>query len=196
MSLIRNIAVSVVLIGICPILALPATLTKQQQEIIEHIDSLNTQFDPDLLKAIAWLESHMTQFNADGATFVDGSLNRKLGRVSHDCGVFQLNEDTLKKAGLTKKQIKRCKTDANFNIDVGVSILEGKGIYIKNLQRQKKRWAKIVKKNNLKGMSDLDIQILAYNSVQKDHSYVRLIKKYKEEKPWEQLLIVQNSIKN
>jgi len=163
------------------------SLTAQQREISDYIGSLQTQFDPDLLRAIAWLESHMTQFNKNGTTFVDGSLNRKLGRGSHDFGVFQLNEDTLKKAGLTKKQIKHCKTDANFNIDVGIAILEGKGLYIAKLKKQKKRWAKIVKKNDLKGMSVIDMELLFYNGVQKDHAYIKLINKYKEEKPWGKL---------
>lgn len=163
-----------------------AELTKQQQQINDYIDQLPEQhYDKDLIKAIGWVESNFTQFNKNGTTFTDGSLNRLTGKVSHDFGVFQLNEVTLRKAGFTEKQIKRCKTDANFNINVGISILEGKGIYIKNLQKKKHRWHKIVKKNALKGMSELDMVILAYNGIQKDKIYLKLVRKALAEKPWQ-----------
>ena len=180
-----QISVLVTLIGLCPIMASANPLTRQQKLINGYIDQLkiNTPFTKDEVKAIAWVESTFTQFNKNGTPFTDGSLNRGTGRISHDVGVFQLNEDTLKGYKLTKKQIHRVKTDANFNVCMGLSVLEGKLAYVKRLKASKK-WPKIQKKYGLKGLTDEEIAILFYNGAQKNHIYLRLVKQALKSHPW------------
>ena len=166
-------------------------LTKQQKQINEYIDTINSPFS-SYLKGICWVESNFTQFNKDGTTFVDGSLQRSTGQVSHDTGAFQLNETTLKEYGLTDKQILKVKRNTRFNILIGVSVLEGKYRYVQQLKKQK-NWKKLVKKYHLKGMSDTDLTILAYNGFSKGkktsngtwhHLYVDLVKQALKAHPW------------
>ena len=167
-------------------------LNKQQKQIIECIDSINSPYPTDLIKGICWVESNLTQFNKDGTTFTDGSLNRETGKISHDFGAFQLNEDTLKAHGLTAKQINKVKKNTKFNILIGISVFEGKYAYVQKLKKQK-NWKKLVKKYHLKGMSDTDLTILAYNGFSKGkkssngewhHLYIDLVKQAIETHPW------------
>lgn len=157
------------------------------KQVLTYIDQLNTPFDPELIKAVAWVESEFNQFDRSNNTYVSGNRCKKSGKVSHDYGIMQLNDATLRGCGFNKKQMQRVKTDANFNICVGVAILNGKLKYIRCLKRQK-NWKKIESNCGLKFMSDLDMAILAYNSLRKDHIYVKLVKEAMAEKPWNKLV--------
>jgi hypothetical protein len=156
-------------------------------DIDVYIDSLNSFYSSDTIKAMAWVESRWEQFRPNGQPFVYGSLSGMTGKVSHDWGIMQLNEVTLAAYGVKPKYIRKLKCDTKFNIRVGVSILEDKYRYVRRLKRSK-RWSRIVKQYKLKGMGDRDMAILAYNGFQENHIYLRLVKRAIKDKPWENKL--------
>lgn len=140
------------------------------KEINDYIETLDTPFPKELVKAIAWGESEWKQFN-------------KADSLTGDWGVMQINEKTIALYH-GKNQAFRIKNDTKYNIKFGVKILQDKYKYVLALKHQK-NWAQLEKTYRLKNMETLDMTILAYNGFRSNHCYVRYIKKIMEEKPWE-----------
>lgn len=183
----RGLVVRVTILACLAVLLCTPTVCAQRSSDMEGIDDyigqIQTVFDPDVIRAIAWVESCWHQFGPGGKTFVDGSMCQSTGKISIDYGIMQINEKTIKSYGLTKKQIARIMNDTNYNICIGVSILECKLIWIRKLKK-KSCWKRVEEKCSLKGLSDEDIAIIAYNGLRANHVYLRLVRKAMRDKPW------------
>ena len=141
------------------------------QSIDEIIEGLDTLIPKDTIRAIAWQESGWQQFDSEGGPSNDGQ----------DWGVMRVNECTVQ--GNPAYSLKKAKWDTEYNVRLGVDILEDKMSWIRHLRRRKD-WAKMRHKYRLWGANNLEMAIRAYNGITRSTEYLQTIKKIQEEKPW------------
>jgi hypothetical protein len=149
--------------------------------IDKYIEQMDTKVPKDLIRAIAWVESRWTQYNKDGTSFIDGSMSKITGIYSKDFGILQINERTIE---LYKWKASNIKCNFKYNIKAGVTVFEDKAKYIQHLKKNK-NWKSICKKYKLKKLSDIDTTILAYNGLNSNHIYLKLVKKAWKEHSWD-----------
>jgi hypothetical protein len=143
------------------------TFGASYEEINKYIDHIDSRFHPDLIRAIAWQESAFDTRLTDGV----------------DWGIMQINLATI---DAKKINVRRVKTDWRYNIDTGIQILEDKywqAVYIRNLPAKRKKI--VYEKYELYGLTKLEIAILGYNGLRRNHSYLRSIKKIYKKRLWE-----------
>ena len=134
-------------------------------EIIETMDTGN--IPKDLIKAIAWVESRWTQMYQDGYTFRNHNTNG-----STDWGIMQINDFYIS----TTWDFDRLKSDAAYNIKIGVLILRGK---LRDAERVKDI-------HNLEDVSVRDVGITMYNGFtpRTTWRYLELVNNALTRKPW------------
>lgn len=152
----------------------------------QYIESLNTDIPKDLIRAIAWVESGWRQFDDAGGVYVDGSMSKLTHKISKDFGIMQINEKTIVESKMPLKFVRKLKSSMEFNILIGISEFEGKILYVRSL-RASKYWMRICKRYALRGMSERQMVILAYDGFQADHLYVRMVEQAVKDHPWEKL---------
>lgn len=133
-------------------------------QINSFIDSIPSTFKKDTIKAIFWLESNWSMED------------------SPDIGIGQINEPITKKF-YPGVNIKRLKTDWQYNICVSIVMLEDKLEWVK-WRKKKSDWGLFCAKYGVQDLTDAELAILAYNGVRKNHAYLNLVKKYKKTRPW------------
>jgi soluble lytic murein transglycosylase-like protein len=145
------------------------------------IENLDTEFPKDLIRAIAWCESQWRQFDENGNTFTDGSLNTADRKgPSLDYGLMQINEHTARKF---KFDIPRLKIDTKYNLECGVKILQEKYRWV--IRKQKSEdWTWMLEAYDLAGHSKLEIAIKAYNGMRRTWVYLNVIQDIQRDKPW------------
>lgn len=157
-----------------------------------RFEALNTTFPKDLIKAIAWVESEWNHLNPAGRVFHTVNYHAKAAggwRTSRDWGLMQINErmDSLNRR---EWNLERIKADPEYNLQAGLAVLESKQAYVKSLKRRR-NWKAIEARYRLKGHSDLEIALKAYNGFQPSWSYLYRIKAALAEKPWEKAMLQQ-----
>lgn len=141
------------------------------------IDKLETRIPKLIIKAIAWAESKMRQFNPDGSTYI--------GKTG-DIGVMQISLGTIKKY-YPWVDIKRLRTDTKYNIEIGVRILEDKLEFFEN-RKLCSDWTEFKRRYNLWGHTDLEMAIRYYNSIHNERKYLDRVNEFMEIRPWEKYL--------
>jgi hypothetical protein len=157
-----------------------------------RFEAVDTSFPTELIKAIAWCESEWNHLDQTGKVF--HTVNYHPGpdggwQTSLDWGLMQINE---RMESLNRKvwDLERIKTDPEYNLRAGVAVLEGKRAYIRSLRRRKD-WKAIEARFNLKGHSELEITLKAYNGFRRSWSYLYRINTALNEKPWEKAMLQQ-----
>ena len=84
----------------------------------------------------------------------------------------------------------RIQYDPEYNLQAGIAVLEKKQEYVRYLKR-KKNWRRIERRYRLRGRSELEITLKAYNGFQSSWEYLDKINKTMAEKPWEQAMVRQ-----
>ena len=133
-------------------------------EVNSYINKLHTSFSPNTVKAMFWLESRWTM--EDGP----------------DIGIGQINEPMVRKF-YPRMNVQRLKTDWRYNLRMSAGILEDKLEWVK-WRKRKPGWEGFCKRYCVEGLTDGELAVLAYNGMRADHSYLKLVKKYKDERPW------------
>ncbi len=149
-----------------------------------YIEQLNTNVPKDLIRAIAWLESGWKQYKG-GLPFIDGSMSRVTKKYSRDYGIMQINEKTIDLYGW-RPRLHRIQYDWRFNIRSGVRIFRDKLAFARSL-RVREDWDDICERYDLTGLTDIEIAIICYNGLQADHTYLKIIKGLRKDRPWEKL---------
>jgi hypothetical protein len=157
--------------------------------INQNIDSLETTFPKDLIKAIAWVESEWRQVDAQGQLFV--TVNRGRGKHARDttldCGIMQINE-RMESLNRQVWDWARIQSDPVYNLRAGAAVLESKVQYVHAL-RHRKNWRTLEARYHLRGHDELDVILKAYNGFQASWSYPNRIRKTLQEKPWEKAIL-------
>ncbi len=138
---------------------------EEMKKVDRYISKVNSRFDPDLIRAIAWHESEGWQIHSQ-----DGN----------DIGLMRVNIRTIDPS---KVDIYRLKTDYKYNIDEGVKILEDKYRQAIKIKASKK----LRKKYQVEGWKTLEIALLSYNGLwpdKRNHCYVKTIKQIWNDLPW------------
>jgi hypothetical protein len=94
-----------------------------------------------------------------------------------DLGIAQISEKTVKKY-YPNWSVARLKNDCQYNLEAGAKIFEDKYKWVKKHRKEFRI------KYHLGNMSDLDMTILAYNSMRHNRCYLYRVKKFQKEKPW------------
>ena len=161
--------------------ALTETEKEKYREIDRMIEEADTAFPKELIRAMAWCESQWRQFDKNGNTFTDGSLNTADRKgPSLDYGLMQINERTAIKF---KFDIPRLKNDTKYNLECGLRVLKEKYRWTDQKQRSKD-WPMITKKYDLDGYSTLEIAIKAYNGMRRSWVYLNVVQDIQRDKPW------------
>jgi hypothetical protein len=165
---------------------------KDYLAINRRFEALDTAFPKDVVKAIAWCESEWSQMDENGNPFVTANYrwngSRRL-KTSHDWGIMQINEK-MESLDDGSWDLERIKMDPEYNLRAGVAILENKRHYVRFLRRQK-YWRQLEARYHLKGHSELEITLKAYNGFQPSWSYLYRIQAAMSEKPWEKAMWIQ-----
>lgn len=154
-----------------------------------QFDALQTDLPKDLIKAIAWTESHWTQVDENGDPFTTVNLHRdEKGRIyrSVDWGLMQVN-GRMESLDTDEWDLERIKLDPEYNLRAGVAILKNKLRYVRSL-KHRDNWRSIENRYRLKGYSTLEIALKAYNGFQPSWSYVRRVQINLHAKPWERAM--------
>ncbi len=154
-------------------------------------ESVQGEYDPEVLKAIAWVESRWRHVRPEGAIFVTANYKWEQGRrtASLDWGWMQINE-RLESLNTREWDLERIKHDPEYNLRAAVATLESKRRYLQRLRR-KANWPALEAKYRLKGHSDLDLLLKAYNGFQPSWAYVNRVRAALAEKPWERAMLAQ-----
>jgi hypothetical protein len=166
---------------------------KDYLAIHQRIESLDTKFSKDLIKAIAWCESEWNHVDADGRLFVTVNRKKNTGKsgrgITLDYGIMQINErmESLNRRVWDWERIKR---DPEYNLRAGVAVLESKVRYVRRLKRQA-NWPRLERQYRLKDHDDLDLVLKAYNGFQPSWNYPKRIRLLLREKPWEKAILRQ-----
>ncbi|MBN1596211.1 transglycosylase SLT domain-containing protein [candidate division FCPU426 bacterium] len=168
--------------------------------INRHFESLKTPFPQEMIKAIAWCESEWRHFDEYGQSYVSVNIKylapasapagMKTGRiknVTYDLGLMQINEKSNSLDPCTWDLV-RIKNDPEYNLQAGVRVLEKKRAYVRYLQK-KKNWPEIERRYHLRGRSELEITLKAYNGFRTSWNYVNRIQNLMAERPWEQAML-------
>lgn len=133
------------------------------------IEAIETPVSKDLIRAIAWVESSWNHTTRDGKPFQHINTNG-----SSDWGVMQINDATLYHGW----DLARVKTDMEYNILVGVRILEWK---LKDAARLREKY-------NITDKTTLQLGIQCYNGYRHrknfKFTYLQKVEKVLKEKPW------------
>lgn len=154
-------------------------------------ESVSGGYDPEVLKAIAWVESRWRHVGPEGSIFVTPNYKWEKGRrtASLDWGWMQINE-RLESLNTQEWDLERIKHDPEYNLRAAVATLESKRRYLQHLRR-KKNWPALEARYRLKGHSDLDLLLKAYNGFQPSWAYVNRVRATLVEKPWERAMLAQ-----
>jgi Transglycosylase SLT domain len=167
----------------------------------QYFEQLDTGFSPELIKAIAWSESEWQQFEDNGHTKIGVNRKvtwkryqrsrhkRKVVKTTYDIGLMQIN-DTSQCLNPNYWDYTRIQHDPEYNLEAGVAVLKKKQDYVRYL-KQKRSWKRIQRRYGLKGHSELEITLKAYNGFQRSWCYVSRVKQIMHEKPWEQEIVRQ-----
>ncbi|MCX5781123.1 MAG: transglycosylase SLT domain-containing protein [Elusimicrobia bacterium] len=163
---------------------------KSYKEIDDLLSNTNSNFDKDLLKAIAWQESRWQQFNENGNTYRCVNTDE-----STDCGLMQINSEN---SGLLEENgwdFKRIGTDTEYNLKAALQILTNKQNELNRIKNVRpKRWNELVRQYDFQGHSMQDIVLKYYNTLRKSWEYPDAINKNIKDKPWIQKVTSSLSI--
>ena len=166
-----------------------------------YFETLDIEFSPELIKAIAWCESEWKHFNDYGQTKVGinkkiswkssrhSPRKRKIVQNTYDIGLMQINEAS-NCLDPNYWDYVRIQYDPEYNLQAGIAVLKKKQEYVRYLKR-KKNWHRIERRYRLRGRSELEITIKAYNGFQSSWEYLDKINKTMAEKPWEKMMVSQ-----
>jgi len=161
--------------------------------INREIESLETDFPKDVIKAIAWCESEWSQVDPrTGKTFVTTNYRRRasgITKVSQDWGIMQIN-GKMESLDSGIWDLARIQSDTRYNLRAGVAVLKNKRLYVRHLKRQK-YWPQLEKRYHLAGHDELEITLKAYNGFQPSWSYLRRVKRALATRPWDQAMKLQ-----
>lgn len=155
-------------------------------------ESVKTDFSAELIKAIAWCESEWSQMDEAGRAFYTVNYHRNASggwTTSLDWGLMQINE-RMESLDPEHWDLERIKSDPEYNLRAGIAVLQSKRIYVRNLKRRKD-WKTIEDRYDLKGHSELEITLKAYNGFQRSWRYLHRINHALARRPWEKAMLRQ-----
>jgi hypothetical protein len=139
---------------------------------IDSLEIHDPRITKDLIRAIYWHESEWRQFSPDGKAYSCREKNRRY----RSWGVSQLYDDP--KCRYPGIDYQRIKTDMNYNVRSGLSILEEKFSHIRHIRR---------KFHIIKSRSDIEVGLSLYNGWRKIDrwEYAKSVLEVMRKKPWE-----------
>lgn len=130
-----------------------------------------TKIPIDILRALFWIESEMTQFK-----------NGEPLRHGTDTGIGQISDDLAVAMGWDMDGIRY---DTQYNIGKSIEWLENRYKWARGVLRDRARREEMDRDHGIQGYSLTDLAVRGYNGMKNSHGHVKLFRKALKEKPWE-----------
>lgn len=159
MTLSRCLTTAFKLLGLTLLLSSPCfAIDNPDKKLVNaYINQLTSSFKSSTLKSLWWVESN---WDMDAGP---------------DIGIGQINEVMVVKY-YPQMDVQRLRVDWKYNLRMSAVILEDKLRWVRWRKKQND-WPAFCQRYALWGMSDADLALLAYNGVQKDHCFVRTVRR-------------------
>lgn len=173
--MLRFLAVLTLLLIPVNCLADPRGVNPSYDEVNKYINETDADIEPELWKAILYVENNgWRQFEKNGTPIISCKGAIGMGQVELKT-VITYHPDW---------NIDRILWDWKYNLWCASKIYLEKVEYIRDTKKRPREWQRLMLKYNLKGLTDEECAILAYNSWQSDHKYVRWVNAARRGKPW------------
>jgi hypothetical protein len=165
---------------------------KSYKEISDLIDSVQTDIDKDLLRAIAWQEGgkDWIQFDENGHVSTNKNVDSN-GKITYDYGLMQINN---KKSSLDGSwDFDKINSDINYNITAGIQAFKNKTSEIDGLMQRHPNIGKDIQSGN-HTLQDYLLRLYNGFDAEDKWGYANAVNGWLKDKPWQEKVQVALSI--